>query len=360
MIRIDEIYNNTIWPYIQKNVPLTRLFYCDPPGRSDPGSLYNHGHDITELHYILLHDQEPIHFEYHKPLFDDAVRRNLDLNNGLGPVHKAIVTSEYNSESVEQLQKEYGWAHYYYFFHGWATLDWYRGYDKTFLYTPFRERTIENLFLFPNNIIGGERRHRLALFSELEKRNCIKNNLISFPEICPYENLSVTELCKKYNIDQITSDLPLVLDQVDNHANNSHHITLWEQTNKSLVQLVSETVFYGRKNHLTEKSFRPIAMQQPFVLASCKGSLEYLKSYGFETFSTVWDESYDSAHDDVRCSRIAGLLEELEYADWQYLQEQCAPIVEHNFNHFYGGEFEKILWEEFNCMLEEIKNDFCI
>ena len=32
MIRIDEVYNNTFWPYLKNNIPLTRMFFCDPPG----------------------------------------------------------------------------------------------------------------------------------------------------------------------------------------------------------------------------------------------------------------------------------------------------------------------------------------
>jgi len=360
MIRIDEIYNHTFWPYLQKNLPFTRLFYCDPPGKSDPEHLYNYGEDVNEHNYILFHDQEPIHLDIHTPLFDDAERRNRDLNHGAGPNYKAIITSEYASDNVESLKTSRGWKYYYYFFHGWAALDWYRGYDKTFLYQQFDSRSIERLFLFPNNIVGGKRKHRLSLLQELEKRNMLADNFVSCPAVCPYENISIDALCEKYNIPKIQSRLPMSIDSFEDHANNSHQITLWDQANTSLLQVVGETVFYGNKKHLTEKTFKPIVMQQPFILASCAGSLDYLKMYGFETFNSVWDESYDVADDDVRCSRIASLLEELHYADWQHLQEQCAPIVEHNFNHFYSGAFEKILWKEMESMLEQIANDFCI
>jgi len=375
MIRIDEIYNNTFWPWLQSHAQDKRIFFCDPPGNTSPDNLFNLGNDAyVETGYLFFHDQEPLDIFSYSNLFDEVQIRNDDLYDrffDFPPKGKyyydtipkeqlekigAIVVSELG-ENLEQLKQQRHWNSYYYFFHGWAALDWYRGFDKTFLKQP---TNIHHTFLLPNNIVGGNRRHRLELFVELERRNLISNNLISFPAVCPHEQVSVEELCKQYELDRITTPLPLVLDSFDNHANNSHMLTMWEYSAKSLLQVVTETAFYGNRLHLTEKTFKPIAMSQPFVIASCKGSLEYLRSYGFETFSSVWDESYDVADDNVRCSRIASLLEELEHADWKHLQQQCAPIVEHNFNHFYGGEFEKILWEEFNSMLEKIKDEFSV
>jgi hypothetical protein len=45
---------------------------------------------------------------------------------------------------------------------------------------------------------------------------------------------------------------------------------------------------------LTEKALRPIACGQPFILAATPGSLQYLRSYGFKTFSGYIDETYDT------------------------------------------------------------------
>jgi hypothetical protein len=39
----------------------------------------------------------------------------------------------------------------------------------------------------------------------------------------------------------------------------------------------------------------------------------------------------------------------------QNMFEKCIPIIEHNWNHFYNGGFEKILWKELNTMLDNIK-----
>ena len=54
-----------------------------------------------------------------------------------------------------------------------------------------------------------------------------------------------------------------------------------------------ETLFDDTRWHLTEKSLRPSACGKPFMLAATAGSLQYLRSYGFKTFSGLIDESYD-------------------------------------------------------------------
>jgi hypothetical protein len=56
-------------------------------------------------------------------------------------------------------------------------------------------------------------------------------------------------------------------------------------------------LFDDDRLHLTEKSLRPIACKQPFILAATHGSLQYLKDYGFKTFDSVWDENYDTIED---------------------------------------------------------------
>jgi hypothetical protein len=97
----------------------------------------------------------------------------------------------------------------------------------------------------------------------------------------------------------------------------------------------------------------------PFVIVGTRGSLEYLRSYGFRTFDGIWDESYDLAEDDVRIERIASLLrslDELPTAAKQELFESAQEVIEHNWNHFYNGGFETVLWSELKDMLNDIKS----
>ena len=95
----------------------------------------------------------------------------------------------------------------------------------------------------------------------------------------------------------------------------------------------------------------------PFVIVSTRGSLAYLRSYGFRTFGDLWDESYDSADDSVRIERIASLLrslDELPQEAKQDLFDSAQEVIEHNWNHFYNGGFEAVLWTELNEMLAQI------
>jgi hypothetical protein len=127
----------------------------------------------------------------------------------------------------------------------------------------------------------------------------------------------------------------------------------------SLLYVPTETVYFGRRTHLTEKTFKAIALEMPFVLMAPAGSLEYLRSYGFKTFNTVFDESYDEENNDiVRVEKVVKLLKELDtlsVKERQQIHQACLPIVEHNYNHFYCGGLTDILWPELTNMLSGLK-----
>jgi hypothetical protein len=372
MLRIDEIYNNTFWPWIRDNRPGVRVFVCDPFGRSDPDSVVNYGRDdVHEHNYIFFFDQEPIHLNIHLPTFDEVQRRNKDITHKRGPDKPQtdpggyLLTSERDSDNVDALCAQYQWKPLYYFFHGWAALDWYRGYDKTFLIQPWTERTITRTFIAPNRIIAGERQHRLEVLYHIF-RNGMLDNHISCPKICPAENISILDavrpLAAKYpDIEAVFArqTLPIEFAGETGAPMHSCWLSLFDECADSLLYLVTETVATGRRHHITEKTFKPIAMGMPFIIVGTQGSLEYLRSYGFRTFEGIWDESYDMAEDDVRIERIASLLrslDELPPEAKQHLFEQAQEVIEHNWNHFYNGGFEAILWAELKDMLNGIES----
>ena len=386
MIRIDEIYNNTFWPWIQKHHPGVRMWWCEPFGRTDPDSLVNYGSDdLVEHNYTLLWDQEPIHLNIHMPTFESVIEKNQSMHDDcefknnrnklamdagyktpLKTDHAvgSIITSERDSDTVELICKKYNWKNYYYFFHGWAALDWYRGYDRTFLITPWTERTITKTFLAPNRIVAGERQHRLEMLYWIFKLG-LSNNHVSCPAVCPAENIPILDaiapLKNKYqDIDAVFAKqpLPLNFEGETDHPMHSCWLSLFDQSAESLLYLVTETVATGCRHHLTEKTFKPIALGMPFVIVGTQGSLRYLRSYGFRTFGDLWDESYDDEPDDhKRIEKIAHtlkLLDDLgEYR--QAIFDSAQDIIRHNWNHFYHGGFEAVLWQELKDMLNELE-----
>jgi hypothetical protein len=102
----------------------------------------------------------------------------------------------------------------------------------------------------------------------------------------------------------------------------------------SLVSVVTETFFHREEIHMTEKIYKAIAWQHPFVLVSTPGSLAYLRSMGFRTFHDFWDEHYDLETDHtLRMNKIIDVLKHI--ASWdrdtqvKFLVE-AQPIIQHN------------------------------
>jgi hypothetical protein len=357
MIRIDEIYYNTFLPRVQAK-PLHGIHWFDPFGsvkfedlRSLPAVPWND----SSVRYLFW-DQEPLH----RDRVDQTLSSFIKMYNG----QHHIVTSEYNSDNVDYVQRTYGFHSHYYFFHGWAALDWFRGYNRSFLMPAPKQRTITKTFIAPNRIVAGARKHRLLMLYHMFKHG-LHSNWISCPETCPAENISIYDAVSQ--LKSIYPDIESVFAQTDfpkyfpgetNSPMHSCRLSLFDESAESLLYVVTETVANGCRQHLTEKTFKPICLNMPFVLVGTAGSLNYLKRYGFKTFEHLWDESYDAELDDhVRIEKVGQLLKDLDQlsqGEKQNLFRHASDITQHNFDHFYSGGFESILWAELTYMLGEM------
>ena len=68
----------------------------------------------------------------------------------------------------------------------------------------------------------------------------------------------------------------------------------WMRTNK----WADNPEFPNYRTEVSEKIFKPIAYHHPFVCYGSEGTCRYLQREGFETFSNLWSEHYDSIIDD--------------------------------------------------------------
>ena len=360
MIRIDEIYCNVFLPRVQHR-PGIGLHWFNPFGSVNFDNLCN----VPKISFgdaklrLIFWDQEPLYQENAQIFFEKFCQFDLGL-----PISqprygydgkKIVVTSEVKSEARLWLENTYGVSTDYYFFHGWAALDWYRGYNHSFLTQPWPNRKFDHAFICPNNIVGGRRTHRLQLLSELGQRGCIEQNLISFPATCPYEHKSVADLLQEHTLPLPNNlTLPLIIDHDHNHAGHSHRIDFWAQAMRCFCHVVTETVYDDQRIHITEKTFKPIVLQQPFLIVGNRGALRYLRDYGFQTFGKIWDEGYDDLDHEHRIGAVADICKDI--TSWsesqrKQAQQEITDVVRHNHDWFYGG-FQDVLWKEICEMID--------
>lgn len=275
-----------------------------------------------------------------------------------------LVTSE-KSIIQKQMSEKYGFENLYYFYHGFAALDWFRGYqalnhDKEIV------REYDKDFITYNRLIKEDRSYRIYLVSLLKEYDLLDKGFVSF---------GVTDAISDWRDEVSDPKTRLSEQQKDSIERNLTDITRLTIDNASVLgsasadipreqdaywHVVTETVFYHSKMHLTEKIFKPIVNKQPFMLLAAPDNLAYLKSYGFKTFDSVIDEDYDFCQDNQeRINKVVSQLHwyaNLSPSDKTDVQEHLKPIIEHNFNHFYG-EFRHIIAKELITNTKSLFND---
>jgi hypothetical protein len=315
-----------------------------------------------EFFHCYFFDQEPIY------LTTDPVIRNSVLNLKFIPKLKRInlLANSEKSNIKDDIIKKYGFHDWYYFFHGFAALDWY----KDFKYIePQSFDRFDKVFICYNHLTSNLRSYRLHLVSNLIDQDLIKYGRVSLfhngwqttiqDPACP---LDTRARVKIYKILKNIKD-PLTIDTDIPDGTLSATVNFNDLTS-ALLHVVTETIYFDPKLHLTEKVFKPIVAKRPFILVAAPGNLAYLKSYGFKTFNRWIDESYDEEPDHyIRIEKITFEIAKLcamPPALLEQMFQEMQEVLEFNFNHFYTT-FKDLIVDElvdnFGNILKQIAID---
>jgi hypothetical protein len=123
------------------------------------------------------------------------------------------------------------------------------------------------------------------------------------------------------------------------------------------VSIVAESLAEPPANRLpfvTEKTWKSVAMQHPFMIVGEPGTLQHLHSLGFETFENLWSEDYDTTQ--FTFQRIDQVVKNLAQYNMAPLDQLTLQKLEHNRNHLFNREIihQFVIDEIINPILEYV------
>jgi len=324
---------------------------------------------------ILMHDQEPLNFDfynnidpkeilmfmqkYRSPKIKKLQQRNIldryidmqrcqnldifcgqHISDGWLLCHsekKSLELSKYQSLGAVGV---YWWSH------AMIARDWYR-YAQIDQRLNYKSMDFENDFNVYNRAWSGTREYRLKFAEMIVKNNLLSTTKLKFNERdheVHYRDHIFKNLRFSVDIDLSVLE-PNRFDSTAS-ADYSH-----EDYHRSAIDVVLETLFDDSRLHLTEKSLRPIACGKPFILVSTPGSLQYLRDYGFETFGEYIDESYDTVIDPL--DRLKCIIKSMKSISSlpnhkkQYLYQKMHDVAQRNKDRLWSNDFAQQVINEF-------------
>lgn len=92
---------------------------------------------------------------------------------------------------------------------------------------------------------------------------------------------------------------------------------------------------YDDNVFLSEKTYKAMACQHPFILASTQHNLSYVRAQGFETFPELFDESYD--HEKLFSQRVNKITNSIKsFAREQLSSHRVQQKIRHNHARFFN------------------------
>ena len=108
------------------------------------------------------------------------------------------------------------------------------------------------------------------------------------------------------------------------------------------LNFTTETIFHESSIRFSEKIFKPILYQQPFILYSSPFMLKKFKELGYKTFDEWFDESYDEEEDDEKRLKILNdeviRLCSLPLSDVRKIYKESKEILDYNLKHLLSSK----------------------
>jgi hypothetical protein len=172
-------------------------------------------------------------------------------------------------------------------------------------------------FLYLNKL---PREHRKKMFQRVEHllANSLYSNWDLNIKLPPAYELPWAQHYPKYGLDQDIYEKPY---------------------NETKYSLVSESNDTNDEIFMTEKIWKPIIAQQPFVVHGNYLYLQRLREMGFKTFADHFDEGYDLEMDkNKRIDKIFDTCRDLLTRNWQDIYLQTQNLRKHNLETFFNKE----------------------
>ena len=366
-IPLDRLYHyiKSIAQDIRKDNVLIYRFSPHGSKKLEDLSLTNScsGNEDAFLPHVICHDQEPLDYEFYDVDTPFPEFKLLKLPEGLRKIcrqidfdkfnlrnypyniydHAILIHSERRSSNVEKYSKN-NFIPVYYWSHAVIARDWFRYAEHI-----TKNKNVSKTFLIYNRAWSGTREYRLGFADRIIMSGLVDHVLMRVSPIDStidkhYDFHQFKHTCwRPHNV--IEKYFPLC--EADSHYSADFDLTDYESTE---IEIVLETLFDDLRLHLTEKTLRPIAMGQPFILAGTYGSLQYLREYGFKTFNSCWDESYDTIIDSVeRMNRITDIMSNIISMPKDKREEmllKAQSIADYNRQHFFSDKFQNQISKE--------------
>jgi len=258
--------------------------------------------------------------------------------------------SEKNSVELDKYLAN-GFLGVYYWSHAVIARDWFRfaQHDRDLI--PNLDNITQD-FLIYCRAWAGTREYRLKFADLLINRNLVNSARMS---------MAFTDQNKHYQehdyvCEQFRPDHKLE-DYFQPNMATSCYSADYDSQDYAVcgIEVVLETLFDDARLHLTEKSLRPIACARPFILVANPGSLQYLRDYGFKTFSGLIDESYDQIQDPMqRLHAVVSEMQRIKNLDTEskkLLWAKLYKIANYNQQLFFSETWSKNI-------IQEYKNNF--
>lgn len=310
--------------------------------------------------HLYCHDQEPLDYDAHEstkrpgPSFaggDLLEKYQVDMPSTNLRIYPEniydqclLLHSEQRSYNLGRYEQN-GFIPVYYWSHALIARDWFRYAE----HVTQQKSPNTQLFFAYNRAWAGTREYRLKFADLLVEHDLLPHCAMSLNAIDPgvgthyldndYHNrdwLPVHDLERYFQPSKASSDYSADFDIEDYQSAD--------------IEIVLETLFDDDRLHLTEKSLRPMALAQPFLMCGTPGSLAYLRSYGFETFGSIIDETYDTIMDArQRLTAVVACMQEISrWTPEERTQKVQAMrvIAERNRQRFFSGSFQDQVIEE--------------
>lgn len=309
---------------------------------------------------LICHDQEPLNFDLYQQAhpnnefmtllnkYECYQAPNLKRHNIFDK--DILLHSELRSTQVEKYSKDQ-YIPVYYWSHGLIARDWFR-----FAQHIEQCKHIKKIFLVYNRAWSGTREYRARFAELLVTQDLVNQCQTKFNCVDPETNLHYRDCLFAKDAWKPSIDLQKIYQENLSNSSCSGDFELHDYES-TCVEVVLETLFDDDRLHITEKTLRPIACAQPFILCATAGSLKYLQEYGFETYHSIWDENYDQIDDaEQRLIAVTDVMKQVQSWDSTTRSrklEQARIIAEQNKKYFFSQEFFQKLTSELTANLAQ-------